>query len=260
MENKSPVIQAKLNGLCEKMRQSGYEEFKINWAIEIVNELQQIGVQGLDTFVGKLSERLDSEDEYRDILKEGRFARALVKNGFRKIEIEYTKQGPDVKAYYNKSIVYFEIRRIRENKDDKAIDLSKDGVGWISPYRIDNLRSIILDKKKQLKADELNIVVLWSDTRSLDKRKFEETAQVIQQEIDSASQTWRKVSGILFTTGGVSYSYGTPKQFHLFINDKADQKLPNHLANKLQSMTEEDPRKLHREYEGLVEAMKKHSR
>lgn len=259
MENKSPVIQAKLNGLCEKMRQSGYEEFKINWAIEIVNELQKIGAQGLGTFVGKLLERLDNEDEYRDILREGRFARILARNGFKQIEIEYAKQGPDVKARYNKRTVYFEITRKRKNEEDKAIHQSKDGVGWISPYRLENILSTIQGKLGQLKDKDLNIVVLWSDTVSLNNRDFEETIKWIQQEIDTAPQIYRGMSGILFTTGGVSYSYETPKQFHLFSNDKSDAKLPNHLANKLQSMTEEDPRKLHKEYEGLVEAMKKHS-
>ena len=259
MESKIPEIQIKLKGLCEKMRQACYEEPKINWVTALVNELQQRGVQGLDTFMRKLLERLDNENEYRDILKEGRFARVLARNGFKQIEIEYARQGPDVKAHYNRRTVYFEITRKRENEEDETIHQSKDGVGWISPYRLENILSTIQGKLQQLKDKELNIVVLWSDTVSLGDREFDEAVQEIQQEIDSASQTYRKVSGILFTTGGVSYSYETPKQFHLFSNDKADAKLPNHLANRLQSMTEEDPRKLLREYEGLVAAMKRHS-
>ncbi|MBM3120341.1 MAG: hypothetical protein FJ006_12510 [Chloroflexi bacterium] len=208
MKNKAPEIQAKLNGLCEKMRKAGYKEFPINKVIELVNELEQRGVLGIDEFLKILSQRLSSgEEEYRDILREGRFARILARNGFKQIEIEYAKQGPDVKAHYNKRTVYFEIRRIRENEEDKAIHRSKDGVGGISPYRIDNLCSIIQDKKKQLKSDELNIVVLWSDTGSLGDREFDEAVQEIQQEIDSASQTYRKLSGLLFTRA-VSYNYG----------------------------------------------------
>lgn len=153
--------------------------------------------------------------------------------------------------------MYFEITRKRENEEDRAIHQSKDGVGWISPYRLENILSTIQGKLGQLKNRELNIVVLWSDTVSLNNRDFEETIKWIQQEIDTAPQIYRRMSGILFTTGGVSYSYETPKQFHLFSNDKADARLPNRLANKLQSMTEEDPRKLQKEYEGLVAAMKK---
>jgi len=240
------------------MHQAGYSDYMISRAVEIVNELQQRGVQGLGKFVGKLSKRLGNKEEYLDILKEGRFARTLARNRFKQIEIEHTKKGPDVKASYNRRTVYFEITRKRENEEDDAIHQSKDGVGWISPYRLENILSTIQGKRGQLKDGELNIVVLWSDTISLNEREFEEATRCIQQEIDATQQIYnRRMSGILFTTGGVSYSYGTPKQFHLFINDKADIKLPKHLANTLQSMTEEDPEKLRRGYEGRVAAMKR---
>jgi len=259
MENKSSEIQVELNGLCEKMRQAGYEEFKIDRVIKIISELQKRAVGGLDKLLKILSQRLSNKEEYSDILREGRFARILARNGFKQIEIEYAKKATDVKATYNRRTVYFEITRKRENEEDNAIHQSKEGVGWILPYRVENLLSTIQGKLRQLKDRELNIVVLWSDTVSLNNREFEETIKCIQQEIDTAPQIYRRMSGILFTTGGVSYSYGTPKQFHPFSNDKADVRLPNRLASKLQSMTEEDPRKLHKEYEGLVAAMKKHS-
>jgi hypothetical protein len=54
-------------------------------------------------------------------------------------------------------------------------------------------------------------VVLWSDTVSLGNREFEEAVQEIQQEIDTAPEAYRKLSGVLFTSG-VSYNYGIPKQ------------------------------------------------
>jgi hypothetical protein len=241
------------------MHQAGCEEFKINRVIELVNELQQRDVRGIDKFLKILSQRLSNdEEEYFDILREGRFAKILARNGFKQIEIEYVKKGPDVKAHYNSHTVYFEITRKRENKEDEAIHLSKDGVGWISPYRLENILSTIQSKLGQLQDGELNIVVLWSDTISLDNRDFEETTTWIQQKIDSAPEAYGRMSGILFTTG-VSHPNGTPKQFHLFSNDKADARLPNRLASKLQSMTEEDPRKLQKEYEDLAAAMKKRS-
>ena len=239
------------------MHQAGYSDYMISRAVEIVNELQQRGVQGLGKFVGKLSKRLGNKEEYLDILKEGRFARTLARNRFKQIEIEHTKKGPDVKASYNRRTVYFEITRKRENEEDDAIHQSKDGVGWISPYRLENILSTIQGKLRQLVDGQLNIVVIWGDTVSLNRRDFQEAVEYIQQEIDSAPEIYRRMSGILFTTGGVSYSYGTPKQFHPFSNDKADVRLPNRLASKLQSMTEEDPEKLRRGYEGRVAAMKR---
>jgi len=235
----------------------------IRLVTELMNELQGRDVKGLDSFMRKLSNNLGNKDNgegyyesYLDILKEGRLARILARNGFKQIEIEYAKKGPDVKARYNRLTVYFEITRKRENEEDRAIHQSKDGVGWISPYRLENILSTIQGKLGQLKNGELNIVVLWSDTVSFDNREFDEAIQGIQQEIETAPEAYRKLSGVLFTSG-VSYNYGIPKQFHLFINDKADVRLPNRLASKLQYMTEEDPRKLHRDYEGLVAAMKR---
>jgi len=259
MENKSPEIQVKLNGLCEKMRQAGYEEFKIDRVIKIISELQKRAVGGLDKLLKILSQRLSNKEEYSDILREGRFARILARNGFKQIEIEYANKGPDVKAHYNSRTVYFEITRKRENEEDKALHQSKGGVGWISPYRLENILSTIRDKLRQLVDGQLNIVVIWGDTISLATRDFEEAVKWIQKEVDNAPETYnRRMSGILFTTG-VSYLNGTPKQFHLFSNDKADARLPNSLSNKLQFMTEEDPRKLKRGHENLAAAMRKHS-
>jgi hypothetical protein len=240
------------------MHQAGYQDFKITRLEDLVKELSQNGVRGIDKFLKILSQRLSNdEEEYFDILREGRFARILARNGFKQIEIEYANKGPDVKAHYNSRTLYFEITRKRENKEDEEIHKSKDGVGWISPYRLENILSTIRDKLRQLVDGQLNVVVIWGDTVSLNNRDFEETIKWIQQEIDTAPQVYRRMSGILFTAGGVSYSYGTPKQFHLFSNDKADARLPNRLANKLQSMTEEDPRKLQKKYEDLVATMKK---
>jgi hypothetical protein len=250
--------QLKLNSLCEKMHQSGYQEFKINRVTKLISELQQRDVRGIDKFLKILSQRLSNEDEYFDILREGRFAGILARNGFKQIEIEYANEGPDVKTRYSKRTVYFEITRKRENEEDKAIHQSKDGVGWISPYRLEYILSTIQSKLKKLKDGELNIVVIWADTISLDIRDFKEAVKYIQQEIDISPGRYRRMSGILFTEG-VSYPNGTPKQFHLFSNDKADARLPDGLANKLQSMTEEDPRTLKRGHENLAAAMRKHS-
>jgi hypothetical protein len=256
-------IQLNLNRLSDRMHKAGYSEYMIRRVTELVNELQQRDVKGLDSFMRKLSNNLGNKDNgegyyesYLDILKEGRLAKILARNGFKQIEIEYADKGPDVKALYNRYTVYFEITRKRENKEDEAIHLSKDGVGWISPYRLENILSTIRDKLRQLVDGQLNVVVIWSDTISLDTRDFEEAVKLIQKEIDSAPETYRRMSGILFTTG-VSYPNGTPKQFHLFSNDKADARLPNNLANKLQSMTQEDPRKLKRGHENLAAAIRK---
>jgi hypothetical protein len=239
MENKLSEIQDKLNRICKEIRQAGYQEFKINRLIELVNELQQRGVRGIHKFLKRLSQNISNKEAYADIWREGRFARILARNGFNQIEIESISKGPDVKACYNRRTIYFEITRKRENEEDEAIHQSKDGVGWISPYRLDNLLSTVQGKLKQLKNRELNVLVLWADTVSLSTRDFKEVVKCVQQEIDAASGAYRRMSGILFTTG-VSYSYGTPKQFHLFNNDKADARLPKRLVNKLGSMTEED--------------------
>jgi hypothetical protein len=240
------------------MCKAGYNDDMISYAIELVNELQRKGACGLGRFTGKLSERLDNEDEYRDILREGRFAKILARNGFKQIEIEYLNKGPDVKAHYNSRTVYFEITRKRENEEDEAIHQSKDGVGWISRQKPVNIIRIIKNKCKKLRENELNILVIWSDTISIGRNTIAQVVQSLRQRIDRSPETYRGMSGILFTLG-MSYTNGIPKQFLLFSNDKADVRLTNGLPNKLQSMTEEDPRKLQRGHENLAAAMRKHS-
>ena len=242
--------QLNLNKLCDKMRQAGYSDYMISQAVELVNELQQMGVQGLDKFVRKLSYNLGNKDNgedyyasYSDFRKEGLFARILGRNAFKQIEIEYTNKGPDVKARYNRRTVCFEITRKRENKEDKRISI--EGGGFIKPYKTNNVISTIQDKIRQLESDELNIMVLWIDTKSINRMIVTQAIADLQQEIDRNPATYKKLSGVLFTTG---INTSTLKQFTLHKNDKANKPLPNRLAAKLEIMIEENPKELRRRY------------
>lgn len=256
-KNMTQSTQLKLSKLCDKMRHAGYKESYIAWLITLVNELQKKDVRYLDRFVGKLLKiRLNSKDAYDaylDIVKEGRFALALARSGFKQIEIEYSDIGPDVKARYNRLTVYFEITRKRESEEEKAIHRSKEGVGWISPYRIDNLRSTIQQKIRQLTSGELNIVVLWSDRLGVGTHQFEWAVEDIRREIEDNPETYEKVSGVLFTSG---YYYDnnaeTQRQFMLFKNDKARKQLPKRLADKLRQMSDIDLKKLQKEHEDIA--------
>ncbi len=153
---------------------------QLNW---LTNSNEKMCVV-LDRFIGKLSERLNNQDEYLDIVKEGRFAKILVRNGFKQIEIEYAKEGPDVKARYNRRILYFEITRKHENEEDEAIHQSKDGVGWISRQKPVNIIRIIKNKCNKLPENELNILVIWSDTISIGRSTIAQVVQSLRQRID----------------------------------------------------------------------------
>lgn len=255
------TTQPILNKLCDKMRQAGYEEFKINRVIKLVSELQKRAVGGIDKFLKILSQRLSRENEFFDILREGRFAQILVRNGFKRVAIEYSQKGPDVKATYNRRTVYFEITRKRENEEDRAIHQSKEGVGWISPYRLENILGTIQDKLRQLEDGELNIVVIWGDTITLSRHEIEEAIDYIQQEIKVDPNRYSKLSGVLFTSGRY-YDTKTNriKQFNLFRNDKAQKQLPSRLANKLERMTDEDNKNLLRDHEDLAARIQQDAR
>jgi len=220
---------------------------------ELVCELQQRGVGSIDRFLNRLSGRLSSEKGYLDILKEGRFAKILARNGFKEIEIEYCKEGPDIKAKYNKRTIYFEIARKRENEREQKLQ-ERGEAGFFLPYRTDNIISAIQEKLKQLQSGELNIVVLWSDTVRLGLLEIKEAIKYIQREIKAEPEKYKELSGVLFTDGTDT---ATLKQFHLFKNDKASKQLPDRLIKKLGKLLEEDPGTLQREAAELAAVIKR---
>ena len=225
--------------LCNKMRQAGYEEFKIKRVEKLVDELQQHGVQGLDTFVRKLAERVTNRQGYSDILKEGRFALILARNKFSQIQFEYSDKGPDLNANYNRRTVYFEVTR-RHSEVDEWAEQSQDVLP--PPDAPENIISRIQGKMSQLRSGEINIIVFWSDTVAVLVFEVKEAFEYIRQEINRNPGVYGKLSGVLFTTGGVNVA--TLKQFYLFTNNEASKRLPIRLVRKLESLCEKDRGKL----------------
>jgi len=237
--------------LCSKMRQAGYKKFKIERIKKLVDELQQHGVQGIDRFVQKLVERVTNEQEYFDILMEGRFALILARNGFSQIQIEYFDEGPDLKANYNRRTVYFEVTR-RHSEVDEWAKQSADALP--PPDNPENIIGRIQGKMSQLRSGEVNILVFWSDTVAVLESEMREAFEYIYQEINCNPGVYGKLSGVLFTTGGVNVA--NLKQFYLFTNNKASKLFPIRLARKLESLCEEDRGRLQKKFDALFIAMR----
>lgn len=237
--------------LCSKMRRVGYEDFKIERVKKLVDELQQHGVQGIEKFVRKLKERVINKQEYFDILMEGRFALILARNGFSQIQIEYSGKGPDLKADYNRRTIYFEVTRRHS-----AVDEWRDQPDCVFPPRDDPAKTIgrIQGKMRQLRSGEVNILVFWSDTVAVLESDMEEAFKYIYQEISCNPRAYGKLSGVLFTTGGVNSA--DLKQFYLFVNGKASKPLPSRLARKLESLREENRARLQRKFDALAIAIR----
>lgn len=221
---------------------------------ERIKELQQSGVHSVDKFLQKLFDSAHNKEDYFDILMEGRFAIILARLGFSKIHIEYCDKGPDMKASWNRNTVYFEVTRIRPNDVDRA---AQSGVAVISS---DEGQSIIWgkiqQKLKQLKSNEVNIVVIWSDTFRVGPTGFKEASKYIKQEIDENEGTYTDLNAILFTEGEESYTT-TLKRFDLFINEKASKPLGPCLTKKLKFLHERDLKQLQREMDELAAALKR---
>lgn len=237
--------------LCNKMRQAGYEEFKIERVKKLADELQQHGVQGIDAFVRILAERVTNEQGYSDILKEGRFALILARNKFSQIQIEYSSRGPDLKANYNRRAVYFEVTR-RHSEVDEWAEQSEDALP--PPDNPEAIIGRIQRKIRQLISGEINIIVFWSDTVAVLELEMEEAVKCIRQEINCNPGVYGKLSGVLFTTGGVDVA--RLKQFYLLTNNKASKRLPIRLARKLEFLCEEDRGRLQGKFDALAIAMR----
>ncbi len=187
------------------------------------------------------------------MLMEGRFAATLAHNNFSGIEVEYCSNGPDIKATWNRNTVYFEVTRKRSLEDEWADEREpfiRSAVA--SQDSIKNIISKIEAKLKQLKNAEINIVVLCSSTIAVDEHDIREAFKLIEK----TPKEYKKLSGILFTNDyGVDTA--TLKQFYLFKNDKASKPLGLRLTKKLESLLEQNRKKLQRENEELAAAFKK---
>lgn len=253
VNSKTRVIEDKLQKLTSKMEKLGYSSYMIGRAKERVSELQQRGVLGVDRFLQKLIDRVNDKDAYLDILMEGRFAVILARCKFSDVRIEYFAEGPDLSAIWNGNRVYFEVTR-RHSEFDGWAELPQDN-SW-SFDKPEDIISRIQRKLRQLKTDQFNIIVFWSDSITVHSHNMEEAFEYILKEIGRNPGAYIDLSGVLFTEGG-GVSGSTLKQFSLFKNDEASKPLGTRLANKLESLNEKDPKKWQKEFEELAEAVRR---
>jgi len=248
------VIEDRLQRLLEKMKVVGYKEHWIRLTKEYVNGLQQGSVYCVDRFIRRLERSTKGKDqrEYWDILMEGRFAVILARNGFLKIHVEYSDEGPDIKANWNRNAIYFEVTRKR-SKADEWVEQPENVE--LPSNKTDNIIDKIDSKLGQLKLGEINIVVFWSSTVAVLESEMEEAVRCIKQKIADDPEKYNDLSGVLFTEdGGVDVA--TLKQFRLFKNEKALNPVGTRLAKKLKSLHERNSKQLQRECEELAAALK----
>ena len=241
--------------LIKHMKALNYKDHWIKNTIEWINELQQGGVYCVDRFLQKL---LKTKDKITcsDIITQGRFTTILAKNGFKEIHIEYCKKGPDMKAYYNRSEVYFEVTRKRSKVDEwgeppENIELPS--------AKSEDIISKIQGKIGQLIYGKTNILVFWSDTLAVGTPEMKEAVEYMRQETDQNAGVYKKLSGILFFNGG-GYSVPTMKQCDLFKNERALKPIGSRLARRLDCLNEKSPKQLKRERERWTVILKRNSR
>ena len=259
MGEKERVIKETLARLVEGIEKAAWrdcdKQYMAQRAKELISELQKRGVYGVDRFVSKLLHSIGDKEAYLDILMEGRFAIILAKNNFLDIEIEYAEKGSDLKARWNRKTVYFEVTRRHSEVDEWGEWAQEQGAFSVSPDRVENTISRISGKLGQLQNDEINIVVIWSDTIRLLPSVMEEAFRYIKQEIADDPKRYGNLSGVLFTEGG-GVDSATLEQFYLLENDKASKPLGLRLAQKLKSLHERNPKQLKKEFEELATSLK----
>ena len=72
-------------------------------------------------------------------------------------------QGPDIRAQFNDAQVFFEVKRRRPNKDDSLLLKTAGPFLYEKPETVNDIISV---KLRQLREDESNVLVIWSDTIS----------------------------------------------------------------------------------------------
>jgi hypothetical protein len=84
---------------------------------EIIEELKAVSVCGIQRFIKRLEIAPDDE-EFLDILAQGRLALILSNNGFSGINMEPSKEGPDIMIASERDTFYLEIKRRRSKEED----------------------------------------------------------------------------------------------------------------------------------------------
>ena len=239
-------VQRKLDELIAYMVRSGkYNDQMVGRAKRLVHELQARGVHCVDRFVQRLLGGVRNKEEYLDILVEGRFALVLVRNGFSEIHIEYSRQGPDLKANYNRQTIYFEVRR-RRPKQGESWEVQ--GSRFVGEDTEENIIDIIRRKRGQFRDGKLNILVLWSDTVELAPSTIREAVPDMFKQNSSEFQI---ISGVLFTESE-GYSLPSVTQYHFHRNPHASKPVGIRLTRKLGSLHTRSPKALRRESEDLL--------
>jgi hypothetical protein len=251
MREEKPIAVKSIQSLVQNMENAGYSSYMITRARDRLGELRSRGVNGLDKFIRKLSTRAADKESYLDILMEGRFAVILARNNFSDITLEDSQKGPDIKAYYGGQTKFFEVTRRRPSGDEWA---DRDDDICADQDSIQNVLGKIQSKLGQLKDNEINIVVLWSDTINLMSHRLDEAMKYITQESENDPEMYKNLSAVLFTEGG-GINMSTLQQFYLFRNHAASKPVLDTLATKIESLNEEEPEKLRREFDELNKAM-----
>ena len=233
MEGEEQLIKDRLQELIEGIKALGHNSYVVKLTKEIVNELQQRGVYCIERFIQKLSDRVNDKEAYLDILMEGRIATILARNKFSQIHIEYSEGCPDLKAKWNKSTVYFEVTRKRPSDEDQLF--SQPGVHIVLSPRTENTIEKIRSKLRQLEPNEINIVVLCSETVQLGRSDVEEAFKYIELEIHNDTDKYKDLSAVLFTESVEEFVKG-PWGLYLFKNANALKPLGTRLAVKLESL------------------------
>jgi len=228
-----PSVQQRLEILISAMTEAGYENFRMQRVVKLVNELQQSSVNGVPTFIRLLTQRVAKRQEFLDIFVEGQFCEILAKNGFSQIYIECCREGPDIKANYNRQTVYFEVTRRNPDKEQDSWEKleTRSGSSDSLEYIIERIRGEL----GHFPNGERNIVVYWSSSIRSSSVEVREAFRYIGREIDENPQVYHKLSAILFTEA-LGFDVQTLKEFYLFKNDKASKPLGNSLSRKLESL------------------------
>jgi hypothetical protein len=229
--------------LIERMRKANYDGRIIKFAEKLITELQQTGVYYIDRFIQKLMDRANNDQEFFDILMEGRFALLLAANKFSRTYLEHADDEPDVKSDWDEGTVYFEVTRRRPNKEDRRF--TQPGAHFVGPTRNDATEIVlgrIQDKLGQLKVGGINVVVYCSENVSVGEPDMEEAFKYIREEINGDPERYLHLSGVLFSESVVDMSLKVPLTrlglggFRVFVNNNASRPLVTSLKAKLESM------------------------
>lgn len=200
---------------------------------ELIKELRQLGVRGVDSWAKDLCGALGRYDDFEDFYIEGHYARKWAISGLDVQLKPHGKKGPDMQVSKEGEHIFVEVTRLREDEllAEKQREAEQCGEFIEIPITTQQIYNKILGEYHQLVRGAANAILVRSDNLVKEGFDFRKAVRCIRDEILSDAALHSRVNAIIFYDKWEVDSKGT--HCCVFVNKHVVCPLPDHFLIKI---------------------------